>query len=81
MESNQFTRQGAGRSAILVSGKVRNDADGLIWPTPLFGEGRVFPPAGLRYALLVVIKTTAQIMPRQQTGKTGQMVQYEHERL
>ncbi len=77
MESKQFTLLDAKRSAILVSGKIRNDADGLIWPT----GGRFFPPARLRYALLVVIKTTAQIMPRQQTGKTGQMIQYEHERL
>ncbi len=51
MESNQFTLLDAKRSAILVSGKFRNDADGLIWPT----EGLFFTPAGLRYDLLVVI--------------------------
>jgi hypothetical protein len=33
-----------------VSGKLRNDDDGLIWPT----EGRFFTPAGRRYASLVV---------------------------
>ena len=52
MEPNQFTLLGAKRSAILVSGKIRNDADGLIWPT----KGLIFTPAGLRYNLLVVNK-------------------------
>jgi|GEM_PF-3989420 len=34
MESNQSIRLGAERSAIQVSGKFRNDNDGLIWSTP-----------------------------------------------
>jgi hypothetical protein len=51
MESKQFTLLDAKRSAILVSGKIRNDADGLIWPT----KGLFFTSAGLRYDLLVVI--------------------------
>jgi hypothetical protein len=63
METNQSTLLGAKRSAILVSGKFCNDADGLIWPT----KGLFFTPAGQRYDLLVVIKTTAQFMPCQQT--------------
>jgi len=70
MEPNQFTRLGAKRSAILVSGKFCNEADGLSWPT----EGQFFAPSGLRYAFLVVIKTTAKIMPCQKTWKTGQMI-------
>jgi len=52
MESNQSIRLGAERSAIHVSGKFRNDNDGLIWPT----EGQIFTPSGLRYAFLVVDK-------------------------
>ena len=52
MESNQSTLLGAERSAIQVSGKFRNDNDGLIWPT----EGQLFAPSGLRYAFLVVDK-------------------------
>ena len=63
MESNQFTRLGTKRSAIRVSGKFRNDADGLIWPT----KGLIFTSAGLRYDLLVVMETTAQTTPCQQT--------------
>jgi hypothetical protein len=33
MESNPSTQQGGQRRAILVSGKLFNDDDGLIWPT------------------------------------------------
>ncbi len=65
MESNQFTQQGEQRSAILVSGKLFNDDDGLIWPT----EGRILAPAGLCYIPLVVNQTTAGNMPRQQKAK------------
>jgi hypothetical protein len=36
MESNQPAQQGEQCSAILVSGKLFNDDDGLIWPTPVF---------------------------------------------
>ena len=50
MESNQSIRSGAECSAIHVSGKFRNDSDGVIWPT----EGQIFTPSGLRYAFLVV---------------------------
>ena len=57
MEPNQFILLGAKRSAILVSGKSRNNADGLIWPTPpTTGKGLIVTPAGLRYELLVVNK-------------------------
>ncbi len=52
MESNQSTPLGAESSAILVSGKFRNDADGLIWPT----KSQFFAPSGLRCAFLVVDK-------------------------
>ena len=38
-----------------VSGKLRNDANGLIWPT----GGRFFTPAGRRYASLMVRETKA----------------------
>jgi hypothetical protein len=54
-----------------ASGKLINDADGLIWPT----EGRIFGLAGRRYATLVVNQTTACGVPSQQTRKFGQMVQ------
>jgi len=48
MESNQFTQQGEQRRAIRVSGKLFNDADGLIWPT----GGRFAALSGRRYASL-----------------------------
>ena len=74
MESNPFTLAGTVRRAMLVvSGKRRNAPDEWIWPT----EGRLFAPAGRRYAPLVVNQTTARSMPCQQTRKTGQMGQYQ----
>jgi hypothetical protein len=77
MESNQFIQQGKQRSAILASGKLFNEDDGLIWPIPKkFGRGRFFAPAGLRYVPLVVDQTTAGNMPSQQTRKIGQMTPY-----
>ncbi len=67
MEPNQSSRLGSEPEnvswAIPVSGKFRNNADGLIWPT----EGLFFTLARHRDDLLVVIKTTAQTMPCQQT--------------
>jgi hypothetical protein len=50
MESYQSTQQGEQRRAILVSGKLFNDDDGLIWPT----GGRFAALSGRRYACLVV---------------------------
>ena len=55
-----------------ASVKLRNAADGLIWPT----EGLLFPSAELRCGRLVVNQTTAQTSPRQQTGKAGQTIRY-----
>jgi len=72
MESNQFTQQGGQRGAIRVSGKLLNDADGLIWPT----GGRVAALSGRRYVSLVVGRTTAANMPCQKTRQTGQMAPY-----
>ncbi len=72
MESNQFNQLDEQRSATLVSGKLFNNDDGLIWPT----KGRISTPAGRRYAPLVVGQTTAGNMPRQQTRKSGQMTPY-----
>ena len=72
MESNQFTQQGEQRRAILVSGKLFNDDDGLIWPT----GGRFAAFSGRRYACRVVGQTTVGNMPRQQTRQTGQMTPY-----
>jgi hypothetical protein len=78
MESNQFIQQGKQRSAILVSGKLFNNDDGLICPVPKAKEGQLSTPAGLCYDFLVVNQTTkpkeAEIMPHRQTWKTGQMV-------
>lgn len=70
MESNQFIQQGKQRSAILVSGKLFNDDDGLICPT----EGQFSTPSGLCYDFLMVKQTNAEFMPRRQTWKTGQMI-------
>jgi len=53
-----------------ASGKLINNADGLIWPT----EGRFFAPVGRRWVHLVVGQTTAANPPSQQTQKAGQMV-------
>jgi hypothetical protein len=72
MESNQSTQQGEQRRAILVSGKLFNDGDGLIWPT----GGRFSALSGRRYACLVVGWTTAASMPSQKTRQTGQMAPY-----
>ncbi len=72
MESNQFTQQGEQRRAILVSGKLFNDDDGLIWPT---GD-RFAALSGRRYACLVVGQTMAGNMPRQKARQTGQMTPY-----
>jgi len=72
MEPNQSTQQGEQRRAILVSGKLFNDDDGLIWPT----GGRFAALAGRRYVSLVVGQTKAGNMPRQQTRQTGQMTPY-----
>ncbi|NNJ74314.1 MAG: hypothetical protein HKP56_04080 [Anderseniella sp.] len=56
MESNPLILAGAVRSAMQVaSGKRRNAPDGWVWPT----KGRLFAPAGRRYALLVVSQTKA----------------------
>ena len=86
MEPNRFTLLGAKRSAILVSGKFCTNTNKPgrwidLAPPKSNGEGLFLTPAGLRYALLVVIKTTAQIMPCQQTSKTGQMIQYDRNML
>ena len=72
MESNQLTQQGEQRRAILVSGKLFNDDDGLICPT----GGRFAALSGRRYVSLVVGRTTAATMPRQKTWQTGQMIPY-----
>ena len=72
MESNPFTQQGEQRRAILVSGKLLNDADGLIWPT----GGRFAALSGRRYVSLVVGRTTAGSMPCQKTRQIGQMIPY-----
>ncbi len=72
MEPNQFTQQGEQRRAILVSGKLFNDDDGLIWPT----GGRFAALSGRRYASHVVGRTTARNMPRQKARQTGQMAPY-----
>jgi hypothetical protein len=72
MESYQSTQQGEQRRAILVSGKLFNDGDGLIWPT----GGRLAALCGRRYACLVVARTTAAIMPSQKTRQAGQMAPY-----
>ena len=77
MEPNQFTQLDEQCGAILVSGKLFNNDDELIWPT----EGRFSALSGLRYAFLVVSQTKAKIMPRQQTLKTGQMIQYDRNML
>ncbi len=72
MESNQFIQRGEQRSAILVSGKLFNNDDGLIWPT----GGRFSALSGRRYGPLVVSQTRAGTMPCQQTRKSGQMSPY-----
>jgi len=60
-----------------ASGKLCNNADGLIWST----EGRFSPPAGLRCGSLVVNQTTAGTAPCQRTQKTGQTILPKKERL
>jgi len=72
MEPNQFTGQARRAARCGASGKCRNAAGGLIWPT----EGRVFASAGRRYGPLVVTQTTAWTVPGQQTRKPGQMIQH-----
>ncbi len=72
MESNKSTQRGEQRRAILVSGKLFNDDDGLIWPT-----GGLFAAlSGRRYVSRGVGRTKAANMPRQQTRQTGQMTPY-----
>ncbi|MGI9515150.1 MAG: hypothetical protein ACR2OL_19805 [Anderseniella sp.] len=65
------------RSAMWASGKLFNDADGLIWST----EGPFSGPAGHRFGSLVVNQTTARPVPCQQTQKTGQTHPCKSERL
>jgi len=77
MESNQPIAKARSAERCGVSVKLRNAGDGLIWPT----EGRFFTPAELRCEALVVGQTKARSAPRQQTRKTGQMLQYQKERL
>jgi len=72
MESNQHTQRGEQRTAIPVSDKLLNEADGLIWPT----GGRFSAPSGHRCTFLVVGQTKAEIAPCQQTRKTGQVIPY-----
>jgi hypothetical protein len=72
MESNQSTQRGEQRRAILVSGKLFNDDDGLIWPT----GGRLAALSGRRYACLVVARTTAASLPSQKARQSGQMAPY-----
>ena len=69
MESNQFTRPEAERSTILVSGKFRDNADGLIWST----EGRLYRLSGRSHASLVVGQTMARSTPSQNACIIGQM--------
>jgi len=54
-------QRGEQRAAILVSDKLLNEVDELIWPT----GGRFSTPSGRRCTFLVVVKTTAQSTPRQ----------------
>ena len=67
IKSGHSARREAKRD-VGASGKLRNNADGLIWST----EGRFSAPAGLRYGPLVVNQTTAGTVPCQQTQKIGQ---------
>jgi hypothetical protein len=72
MESNQLIQQGEKRKAILVSNKLLNKADGLIWPT----EGRLSAFSGYRCAFLLVNQTKVEIAPYQQARKIGQVIPY-----
>ncbi len=55
MVPNQSTQRGEQRTAILVSHKLLNETDGLIWPT----GGRFLAPCGLCWDFLVVVQTKA----------------------
>ncbi len=72
MAPNQIIQLGEQRSAILISGKLFNDDNGLIWPT----KGRFSAFSGLRYVPLVAGQARAGNMPRQQTRKTCQLTPY-----
>ncbi len=78
MEQDQPSMQGAVRSAIWLIGQVPQRRR---WADLAHLKGRFLALAGLRYVSLVVIQTTAQNLPCQQTPKTGQTIQYKHESL
>ena len=72
MGSYQSSLQGAVRRAIWLIGQASQRCR---WADMTHLKGRFFALAGLRYAPLVVNQTTARNVPRQQTQKTGQMLQ------
>ncbi|MCP4182363.1 MAG: hypothetical protein GY761_03470 [Hyphomicrobiales bacterium] len=67
MESKQFIRPGANRSAMGRIGQDLQRGDELFWPTPDIGKGLFLVFSGHRYALFVVCQTTAQDALSQQT--------------
>jgi len=69
MSANLIIQLGKQCSAILVSGKLFNNGDGLICLT----GGRLPTFSGHRYAFLLVGQTNAKSMPRQQSLINGQM--------
>ncbi len=69
MGINQFIQLGEQCSAILVSGKLFNNGEGLTYPT----KGRLLVPSGYRYTFLMASQANAKSMPSQQTPIIGQM--------
>ena len=69
MESKQFINKAQIAARYVVSGKICNAVDRLLWPT----EGHIFWYSGHRCALIVVNQTTSQDAPCQRTRKYGQL--------